>query len=517
MSVLQMLSDIKVYKPKFHKSYIVGSGAYSTVYHTEEGYVIKRNYVDTTTDFIGSVRELDILARTKGIPYFIQLAGVTIGDTPFHRWKKHIGGSPKTTDAKTDKIWFVLEAANYDFFQLLHKRKGRMLTLSQIKRYMAQLMLSVEYLHKNGIIHRDLKLSNILWCSESDSIRLIDYGLSRFHCIDGIKTPDMCTANYRAPEIYLGYDYDYLCDVWSLGCVLYEMLSLKAFLYISSTEEGLTSIVYKLPRDCYMNRHIFYQSNRCNPNILRVLRLLDTLVDMDRMGDIEIDIKAMLIRCGYNSNKDNAVIIDLLRRMLSVTPHHRISVTDALNHPFFDEVRDIINHFRSRYYPIVNPSPFINIINNITRKTISSLVMWYYNNRRLYRWYQHRILFQTIDICDRYLQLRSDVDSICLFYTSLYLSIKLLTTSQPIPKFFSVVKNSYLKTDEFYKQCEELEWDIITRMGFVIYRHTLYDYIDRIDLHDVEVYRLLRWYLDLNSILGITHRDLLRIYYRTRP
>lgn len=513
-----MDTRINIYKPRFRKRYTVGRGAYSSVYYTKEGYVIKRNYVDKSTDFIGSVRELDILSRTKGIPYFVQLQGITIGDTPFYhrRSTRRNDLSPiQNSYLKTDKLWFILESGSDDLFKIIHKRKKRRFTLYQIKRYMVQILLAVEYLHNSGIIHRDLKLSNILLHLDTDNIRLIDYGLSRFHCTDGSKTPDMCTANYRAPEIYLGYNYDYRCDVWSLGCILYELLSFKPFLSINGSDDGLDGLISRLPRECYQNRNMFYESDHCKPDVLKRLRLLDN-VEMDLMdSNVGCDIKAMLIRCGYG--KDD-VLMDLLRGMLSVSPYLRPSVTDVINHPFFDEVRDIIKDFRSRYYPIIRPNPFVNINNNIGRKNISSMIIWYYKNRMLFRWYQHRILFQTMDICDRYMNISPNVNTTCLFYTSLYLSIKLLTTSESIPKFFSIIKNPHLKTDDFYRQCEELEWDIIYQMGCLIYRHTLYDYIDhRNDLHDIEVYRLLHWYLGLDMIMGITHRDLIRLYYRTKP
>jgi serine/threonine protein kinase len=514
-----MDTHINIYKPRFKKRYTVGRGAYSTVYYTKEGYIIKRNYVDKSTDFIGSVRELDILSRTKCIPYFVQLQGIIIGETPFYHKRptrrKDLSPTPDSY-LKTDKLWFILEPGTDDLFRIIHKRKKKNFTLYQIKRYMIQILLAVEYLHNSGIIHRDLKLSNILWKSDTDSIRLIDYGLSRFHCTDGSKTPDMCTANYRAPEIYLGYNYDYRCDVWSLGCILYELLSFKPFLRIKGSEDGLDGLLSRLPRECYENRNMFYESDCCKPGVLKRLRLLD---NVEMYSSVGCDIKAMLIRCGYG--KDD-VLLDLLKRMLSITPYLRSSVTEVINHPFFDEVRDIIKEFRSKYYPIIRPNPFININNNISRKNISSLIIWYYKNRKLFRWYQHRILFQTMDICDRYMNISPNVNTTCLFYTSLYLSIKLLTTSESIPKFFSIIKNPHLKTNDFYHQCEELELDIIYRMGCLIYRHTLYDYIDhRSDLHDIEVYRLLQWYIDLDTVMGtnqmgITHRDLIKLYYRTR-
>jgi len=85
--------------------------------------------------------------------------------------------------------------------------------------------LALEYLHNKGIIYRDLKPENILMDGDGH-LRIADFGLSKQGVQGGIKTYTLCgTPEYLAPEILQGLGHDKAVDYWSLGALLYEMLS----------------------------------------------------------------------------------------------------------------------------------------------------------------------------------------------------------------------------------------------------------------------------------------------------
>uniref|UniRef100_A0A8C5RI10 Ribosomal protein S6 kinase alpha-3 n=1 Tax=Laticauda laticaudata TaxID=8630 RepID=A0A8C5RI10_LATLA len=88
---------------------------------------------------------------------------------------------------------------------------------------------TVEYLHAQGVVHRDLKPSNILYVDESgnpESIRICDFGFAKqLRAENGLLMTPCYTANFVAPEVLKRQGYDVACDIWSLGVLLYTMLT----------------------------------------------------------------------------------------------------------------------------------------------------------------------------------------------------------------------------------------------------------------------------------------------------
>lgn len=92
-----------------------------------------------------------------------------------------------------------------------------------VKFYAAQLVLALGYLHSKGIVHRDLKLENIL-VDQNGYIRLIDYGLAKM-LKEGEKSNSFCgTPEYLAPEMVSSIGHDKAVDWWAVGIIMYEML-----------------------------------------------------------------------------------------------------------------------------------------------------------------------------------------------------------------------------------------------------------------------------------------------------
>ena len=112
-----------------------------------------------------------------------------------------------------------------DMFYHLHSEKN--FTENKAKFYLIEIILGLEYLHKNNMIYRDLKPENILMDSEGH-IKLTDFGLSKILKEEDDKAYTLCgTPQYLAPEVLKskGSGYDKSVDWWSLGCFFYEMLT----------------------------------------------------------------------------------------------------------------------------------------------------------------------------------------------------------------------------------------------------------------------------------------------------
>ena len=111
-----------------------------------------------------------------------------------------------------------------------------------------QIAKALKYLHTGDIIHRDLKPSNVL-VNSNCTIKLCDFGLVRSlhnsYESTPILTEGVATRWYRAPEVLLGSkSYSTPADVWSFGCIIYEILGQKPFFPGNSTVDQVQKIVY---------------------------------------------------------------------------------------------------------------------------------------------------------------------------------------------------------------------------------------------------------------------------------
>ena len=140
-------------------------------------------------------------------------------------------------------IFLVFEYFENDLGSLLDRMK-RPFSESEIKCILNQLLLGVEFLHKNFIIHRDIKLSNLLM-NNLGNIVLADFGLAReySHPLES-HTSKVVTLWYRAPELIFGSKkYHSSIDIWSIGCIFGELL-LHYPLFPANNEFELLEMIY---------------------------------------------------------------------------------------------------------------------------------------------------------------------------------------------------------------------------------------------------------------------------------
>ncbi|EPZ31422.1 Protein kinase, catalytic domain-containing protein [Rozella allomycis CSF55] len=157
-------------------------------------------------------------------------------------------------------LYLVMEYADGgDLHSFLRKRKDLdYLKEGQLLSIFIQIVLALNYLHEQRVLHRDVKTRNIFMYSNSNTVKLGDFGISRVleETIDQART-SIGTPYYLSPEICESKPYNEKSDCWALGCVLYEMCTLK-HPFDAST---IKSLMAKITRGIYPPIPSLYSSN----------------------------------------------------------------------------------------------------------------------------------------------------------------------------------------------------------------------------------------------------------------
>jgi len=107
-----------------------------------------------------------------------------------------------------------------------HKKANKLITIEKVKNYMKQILTGMAYVHNKGISHRDLKPENILMNAEG-VIKICDFGSAKT-LDEKLNTPYIVSRYYRAPELILACsDYSDKIDVWAIGCIFCEFMTLR--------------------------------------------------------------------------------------------------------------------------------------------------------------------------------------------------------------------------------------------------------------------------------------------------
>lgn len=125
-----------------------------------------------------------------------------------------------------DNVYIVLEKCSKKSLMHVLRRRKR-ITEPEVRYYIKQLTSAMCYIHQRRIIHRDLKLGNMLLNSNM-SLKIADFGLAAQLRYEGEQLQTVCgTPNYIAPEVLKRTGYSYEADIWAIGCIMYALLDGK--------------------------------------------------------------------------------------------------------------------------------------------------------------------------------------------------------------------------------------------------------------------------------------------------
>lgn len=217
---------------EYEKLNMLGQGTYGVVYRvrdkrSKKEYALKKVKVDRDLfrdGFpIACAREISIL-KSCSHENVVHLKEVVVGE-------------------QLEKIYLVMEYCEQDLASLLDNLEKPFIE-SEVKCIVIQLLRGLEYLHANFIIHRDIKVSNLL-LTDMGCLKIADFGLARTYSMpSGEMTPGLVTLWYRPPELLLGStEQTTAIDMWAVGCILGELLAHKPLLPGTSEISQIDRIV----------------------------------------------------------------------------------------------------------------------------------------------------------------------------------------------------------------------------------------------------------------------------------
>eukprot|EP00127_Corallochytrium_limacisporum_P004574 Clim_evm14s168 gene=Clim_evmTU14s168 len=296
--------------PKYDNLQYIGEGAYGLVCAATELSTGRRVAIKKISPFEHKTYCQRTLREIKILTHFDHENIIGILDLI----------QPPAMDQFTD-VFVVQELMETDLYRLL---KTQRLSIDHICYFLYQVVRGLKYIHSANVLHRDLKPSNLLINTNCD-LKICDFGLARVADpnIDhsGLMTEYVATRWYRAPEIMLSSRaYTKAIDIWSVGCILAEMLGGKPL---------------------FPGKHYLDQLNL-------ILSVLGTPSEED-FSCIQNEKAQAYIRSLNNREKmpwnqifpeADAVVLDMLEGLLKFNPVKRFTVEDALRHPFLEQYYD---------------------------------------------------------------------------------------------------------------------------------------------------------------------------------
>tara|TARA_B100000575_G_C23142272_1_gene665180 strand:- start:6874 stop:8145 length:1272 start_codon:yes stop_codon:yes gene_type:complete len=290
--------------PSINSSYkeisLLGKGTYGSVYlvkDVDKGIY----YADKRIRLIGRdlyeknsiLNEIRLLACHRS-PYIIQLYDVYITNNILHLITEY--------------------AAKGDLSKIIkrYRRTGKYFSEEHIKTYLFQICNGIQYLHQNNIMHRDIKSANI-FMTKKRNIKIGDVGIIKVlsPSVDYTRTK-IGTPYYMSPELYKHQKYNSKTDVWSIGVLLYELMTLK----LPFNANNMDQLKYKIANENWY---------------------------------LEDKYK----------HKFSSGLCDILYKLLQSNPKDRYSLTEVLSHSYFKNMQDDHINKQLSFEPLFYAKPAI--------------------------------------------------------------------------------------------------------------------------------------------------------------
>ncbi|CAM0948488.1 unnamed protein product [Alopecurus aequalis] len=236
-------------------------------------------------------------------------------------------------------LCLVFESLNMNLREVL-KKFGRNigLKLTAVRAYSKQLFIALKHLKNCKVLHCDIKPDNMLVNDAKNVLKLCDFGNAMLAGMNEV-TPYLVSRFYRAPEIILGLTYDHPLDIWSVGCCLYE-LSTGKVLFPGATNNDMLRLHMELkgPFPKKMLKKGAFTLQHFDQD-LNFNAIEEDPVTKQPMRKLILNIKpkdfgSLVSNFPGEDPKMLSNFRDLLEKIFVLDPDKRITVSQALSHPF---------------------------------------------------------------------------------------------------------------------------------------------------------------------------------------
>eukprot|EP01105_Mastigella_eilhardi_P022791 TRINITY_DN5669_c0_g1_i1.p1 TRINITY_DN5669_c0_g1~~TRINITY_DN5669_c0_g1_i1.p1 ORF type:complete len:494 (-),score=118.95 TRINITY_DN5669_c0_g1_i1:75-1556(-) len=229
---------------------------------------------------------------------------------------------------ENDELFFVFEFMEGSLYDRI-KTRDKGLPENKIRVIIYQVLIGLEFMHKHGFFHRDMKPENLLM--SGDITKVADFGLAREIRARPPFTEYVSTRWYRAPEVLLrSHTYTSPIDIWALGAIIAEMYTIRP-LFPGANE---TDQIFKT---CSV---LGTPTQQTWPDGLKLAAAMNFKFPQVAGTPLKVLIPSA-----------SAEGIDLMERMLQYDPNRRLTSSQALQHPFFARVQTMLPQAPERPLP----------------------------------------------------------------------------------------------------------------------------------------------------------------------
>lgn len=437
---------------------MLGKGCYGKVYKMGD-FALKQNLMDPEDDQdLRSLRELIIMRKVNSHPCFIKIKEVTT-NIPF------------SDDEKVNEFFhFIMELGDSNLFDYSNNTPINNLKIVEV--ITLQILLGLEFLHAQNIGHFDLKPENIILNFKAGKVKvkICDFGISERWSSHHESTPGLVTYTFRAPEILAGSKYyDGKADIWSLGCIVYQIINLESFVNLKKNDKkeiyaDIRSKIHDPPS---------LEDIACHPKKYREANFTASPYSLKKFQELE----------------------EMIDKMLIFNPKKRFSATQLIDQYFLNKYPKMIRKIRQR----MEKKETITINNNYKRKRYGKKCEAMLTAEKI----TYHDMFHALALYDRISLLDAKIVDLELFsYLAPYISHIFRANLDEYPEWREFCNDKFS-----YGEMTRLLVELLVLTGCKIDEPTLYEVSDSGPIFPekeqrIFLQRLWKSFLNINSYEG---------------